>query len=314
MKHLAATLGLAITFGFAQAQEGVLRVARVDSTTFDASADVWDQAPILEVQTRGALEGAADGPVVMLQATHDNEFLAIRAQWADDTESIFKNAWTYDGTAFSKSGDEDRLLFAWPIQENADFSSRGCTAACHATADDPAKWWMGSDQDGVTYDAWQFKASRTYAAGYVDDKWWGTLGDPDDVESSRHGDARDGGSYSTNANDDATGPAFMSSQGPDARFILAGDAIELDTSALSAGDRVPGYVLERPVGSRGDIEVSGGWENGTWVIVMRRLLATGHDDDVEFGVGGRVPFGLAVIDDGGGLRHTIAPEPLVLDW
>lgn len=314
MKRFAAMLGVALAFGFAQAQDNVLRVARVGSTTVDASADIWDQAPILEVQTHGAQEGAADGPVVMLQATHDNEYLAIRAEWADETESIFKNAWTYDGTAFSKSGDEDRLLFAWPIQSNADFSSRGCTAACHSTADDPAQWWMGSDQDGVTYDAWQFKASRTYAAGYVDDKWWGTLEDPDDVESSRHGDARDGGGYSTNANDDGTAPAFMSSQGPDARFILAGDATELDASALSAGDLIPGYVLERPAGSRGDIEVGGGWEDGTWVIVMRRLLATGHDDDIEFRVRRRVPFGIGVIDDGGGLSHTVSPEPLVLDW
>jgi len=40
-------------------------------------------------------------------------------------------------------------------------------------------------------------------------------------------------------------------------------------------------IVSKPVGSRGDIEASGAWANGKWVVVQRRLLNTGHDDEVD---------------------------------
>lgn len=307
-------LALALLVGLTYAQNNVLSVNRVNTTSLDASASIWNDAPVLEIATAAAVPGEPAGPVVKLQAVQDGDTIAFRAEWADATESIFKNAWTYDGTTFTKSGDEDRLLFTWPIQNNADFSSRGCTAACHSSGDDRSTWWMGSEDPSITYDAWQWKASRTGGAGYVDDKWWGELRDPADVESSRHGDAKESGGYSTNVNEAGDGPAFMSSTGADASFVLASEAVAIDPAMLSGGAVIPGYVLERPIGSRGDIEVQSTWDDGTWVVVLRRPLDTGHEDDVRFIVRRRLPFGLAVIDSGGGLKHTVAPETLILDW
>lgn len=311
---LFLALAVALLMGLTYAQNNVLSVARVSETSLDASAASWDDAPVLEVATSAAVPGEPDGPVVRLQAVQDGDTIAFRAEWADATESIYKNAWTYDGSTFTKSGDEDRLLFAWPIQNNADFASRGCTAACHSSGDDRSTWWMGSEDPSVTYDAWQWKASRTDAAGYVDDKWWGEQRDATDIESSRHGDAKESGGYSTNVNETGDGPAFMSSTGADASFVLASEAVAIDPSMLSDGAVIPGYVLERPIGSRGDIEVQSTWDDGRWVVVLRRPLDTGHEDDVRFTVRRRLPFGLAVIDSGGGLKHTIAPEALILDW
>ncbi|MDF1523605.1 MAG: ethylbenzene dehydrogenase-related protein [Trueperaceae bacterium] len=307
-------LTLALLMGLTFAQNNVLSVARVNATSLDASAAIWNDAPVLEVATAAAVPGEPAGPVVRLQAVQDGDTIAFRAEWADATESIFKNAWTFDGATFAKSGDEDRLLFTWPIQNNADFASRGCTAACHSSGDDRSTWWMGSDNPSLTYDAWQWKASRTNGAGYVDDKWWGELRDPSDIESSRHGDAKESGGYRTNANEAGDGPAFMGSLGADARYLLASEAVAIDPTLLAAGALIPGYVLERAVGSRGDIDTQGTWEDGTWVVVMRRPLDTGHEDDVRFTVRRRLPFGLAVVDNGGGLKHTIAPEALILDW
>jgi hypothetical protein len=314
MKRFASFLAIALLTGSALAQDNVLTATRVNATALDADAAIWNDAPVLEVATVAAVEGESDGPMVRLQAVYDGNTIAFRAEWADATESIYKNAWTYDGTTFSKSGDEDRLLFAWPIQNNAEFSSRGCTAACHSSGDDRSTWWMGSDDVSLTYDAWQWKASRTNGAGYVDDKWWGTLTDPTDVESSRHGDAKESGGERANVNEAGDGPAFMSMLGVDAKYIFASEAVAIDPAMLSAGTVIPGYVLERAVGSRGDVEAVGRWEDGTWVVVFRRPLDTGHDDDVRFTVRRRLPFGLAVIDEGGGLAHTIAPDVLILDW
>jgi len=290
-----------------------LTAVKVDATSLDLNAAYWANAPVMSVDTQPAAEGNPDGPVVKMQAVYDGEYIAIRAEWADPTESL-KNLWTWDGAAFTKSGDEDRLMMVFPIQNNAEFASKGCAAACHNSSENPDEWWMGSDDQALTYDAWHGKSTRTYPVGYVDDKWWGVQEDPADVESSRHGDAKDSGGEKTNANEAGDGPMFMNSEGPGPEFILTADAVPLDTSMLSTGDVIYGYTLEKPVGSRGDIEANAVWANGTWVVVYRRLLNTGHDDDVSFSPPKPAPFGMSVVDNGGGLPHTVAPDVLTLEW
>ncbi|MBK7919353.1 MAG: hypothetical protein IPJ94_24450 [Chloroflexi bacterium] len=56
------------------------------------------------------------------------------------------------------------------------------------------------------------------------------------------------------------------------------------------------------------------WADGTWVVVYRRLLNTGHEDDVSFSPPKAVPFGMSVVDNGGGLPHTVGTEVLTLEW
>lgn len=88
----------------------------------------------------------------------------------------------------------------------------------------------------------------------------------------------------------------------------------VDTSLLAPGDIIPGYILAKPVGSRSDIEANAVWADGKWVVVMRRALDTGHEDDVVLTPPKPVPFGMSVIDNGGGIAHTVAPEVLTLEW
>lgn len=291
-----------------------LTAIKVDTAPLDANAGVWANAPRLEMATKAAKEGNPDGPTVVLQAVYDNENIVFRAEWADPTESILKNAWAWDGTAFKKSGDEDRLMIAWPIGNNAEFASKGCGAACHNTDPDPEKWWMGSESADVRYDNWHWKSTRTNPAGYADDQWWNTLEDPNKPDSSRRNDAKESGGYADNVNEDKTGPKFMSSKGVDVKFIFKGEEIELDTSKLSAGAVIPGYILSKAVGSRGDVEAAGTWADGKWVVVMKRALNTGHEDDAVFTPPKPLPFGLAVVDNGGGVDHAVAPDVLTLEW
>lgn len=296
------------------AKPNTLTAIKVDAAPLDANANVWANAPRLEVAAKAAKEGNPDGPAVVLQAVYDNESIAIRAEWADPTESILKNAWTWDGTAFKKSSDEDRLMFAWPIGNNAEFASKGCGAACHNTDPDPEKWWMGSTSADVRYDNWHWKSTRTHPAGYADDQWWNILEDPNNPSSSRRNDAKESGGYADNVNDAKTGPKFMSSKGVDVKFIFKGEEVELDTTKLSPGAVIPGYILSKAVGSRGDVEASGAWADGKWVVVMKRALNTGYEDDATFTPPKPVPFGLAVVDNGGGLEHAVVPDVLTLEW
>ncbi len=295
------------------AKPNTLTAVKVSATTLDPAAADWAKSPALEIATKAAKEGNPDGPVVKLQAIYDGSTIAIRSEWADDGLSI-KKPWVWDGSAFSQSGDEDRILFTFPIQNNAEFASKGCTAACHNTSDNDKEWWMGSDDPALTYDAWQAKSTRTLPAGYVDDKWWGVQEDPADIESSRHGDAKDSGGEKNNATEDGSGPAFMSPSGPGPQPIMAAEAVALDMAKLAAGDMIYGYLLEKPTGSRGDIEANAAWADGKWVVVLRRALNTGHEDDVVFSPPKQQPFGTAVLNGVGGMNHTVAPEVLTLEW
>ncbi len=314
MKRFLVPLAAVLVTGFVFAQDTTLTAIRVGETSLDINADYWADAPVLEVATVAAKEGEPDGPVVSLQAAYDGEFLTIRAEWADDTESVFHNGWTFDGSTFTKGGNEDRIMYTFPIQNNPEFASKGCTVACHNDNDDEEEWWMGSDSDDVTYDVWHWKASRTNPAGYADDKWWGPQTDPTVYgKGSRHGDAKESGSYTSNANEDSTAPLMMSVNGPNLP-VMAGEEMPVDTALLKAGDIIPGEILARPIGSRGDVDANGVWQDGKWVVVMRRALDTGNPDDIVFRPGRRVPFGMAVLDNAGGDEHHVDAEVLILDW
>jgi len=315
MIFLVSAMLTACGGGAAEGKEGSLVAIHVADGALDADAGFWNDAPVLEVPTVNAEDPEDDGgPTVMMQAAYDDTYFYLRTEWADPTESILKSAWAWDGESFEKSGNEDRVMLLFPIQNNAEFASQGCGAACHNSADSTDDWYMGSDSDSVTYDAWHWKAARTNPVGYTDDKWWGPQTDPDDYESSRHGDERDGSHYAGNKNEDGDAPIYMSGIDIASSFIFSGDEVDLDTSFLSAGDIVPGYVVSRPDGSRGDIDAVGFWENGRWVVVMRRLLNTGHDDDVVFNPPKALPLGVSVVDDGGGLPHTVSADPITLEW
>lgn len=296
------------------AKPHTLTAVKVDAVAADATATFWATAPVLTVETKGAYEGAAAGPAVSVQAVYDTQSIALRFEWADADESIMKHAWTWDGSAFTASGDEDRVQLLWSIDNDPDFASKGCTGACHNMDADQAKWWMGSERADVRYDLWHWKAARTNPVGQSDDQWISVLEDLADMESSRHGDAKESGGYADNLNAAADGPAFMHGSDLKAALILSGEEVALDTSKLAQGDVVPGFVIAPAVGSRGDLTAQGSWQDGKWVVVLMRALDSGHDDDVVFTPPKSYPFGLGVTNNSGGTDHTVAPEVLILEW
>lgn len=291
-----------------------LTAVKVDAASADADAAYWADAPVLSVATVGSTEGAAGGPTVNVQAVYDAQNFALRLEWADSTESVLKSAWTWNDSAFSKSDDEDRVALAWPIGNNAEFATQGCSVACHNMADTKSEWWMGSDSEDVRYDAWHWKAARTNPVGQADDKWWSVLADPTDVESSRRSDAKESGGYKDNVNEAKDGPAFMNSEDLSNLYILTGQEVEIDVTQLTDGAVVPGYVIAPAIGSRGDITANGTWSDGKWTVVLIRPLDTGHDDDVVLTPPKAYPFGLSVFDNSGGLEHAVGPDVLTLKW
>src|SRR3989304_2150126 len=106
-------------------------------------------------------ENGLAGPVLTLQAVYDKDKIALRAEWGDPTASVYKNAWTWDGNVFDRSGDEDRLMIHFPISNDPEFASKGCAAACHNQEEDPEKWYMATERGENRLDQWHWKFTRT---------------------------------------------------------------------------------------------------------------------------------------------------------
>lgn len=301
--------------GSVQAEPNTLIAVKVSEASLDSTADFWTKAPVLEVPTKSTeQENALPGPVVTIQAVYDRNNIAIRFAWADPTPSIHKNGWTWDGSAFHKDGDEDRLMIHFPMTNDPEFSSKGCTAACHSDESNPEKWYMATASADLALDQWHWKSTRSNPVGQADDKYLSIQANPLDTESAHYGDALDSGGEERNNNDDRSGPEFMSGSDPNSPYILAGHEVPVEVSLLSPGIIVSGYVLTPMTGSRGDLMAKGEWADGQWVVVIMRVLETGHDDDVVFTPPKPVPFGLAVTDNDGGYKHAVGEEVLALVW
>ena len=102
----------------------------------------------------------------------------------------------------------------------------------------------------------------------------------------------------------------------DSAIILEVNAKAYDKNAgFKAGDILPGRLLtQKTVGSAGDNDsASGSWENGTYTLVFRRKLDTGHpEDDKIMRAGGIYTIGLSVHDDNVTTRFHHVSFPLTL--
>ncbi|MFQ6092145.1 MAG: ethylbenzene dehydrogenase-related protein, partial [bacterium] len=287
-------------------------VATVGTPVLDGAASPG------EWPTGAATDSVLTTTGVTIKAMVDNVYVYILAQWADDsgTESVHKKRWTFDGTSWSQSGNEDRVAMVWDMGLNGT-QGANCATMCHPNT-------PGKDNDMYTdtgeVDVWHWKAARTNPMGYVDDKYWKHY--PGDESATRKGDGGNN-TYDDNGPVGSGYPADMAvgDPGAQATFLyrsgmafdpfgvidagLGHEAVVFDSlAAWSAGDVVPGYSLEDPDGSRGDVEAAGDYQNGVWTVEMRRLHAgTSHDFEVR--PGGSVDFAVAEFDNAGGMNHTM---------
>ena len=224
---------------------------------------------------------------VTLNAMADGQYLYLSASWSDTTESIPKNQWTFDGSNWSKSGNEDRIGFIWDMGDNGA-DGPNCGTMCHGDG------LMRTNNGKV--DVWHWKAARGNALGYTDDKYFNNvLGD----DGGRHGDPGTS-AYSDNADDGSGFPSFMASGDPGANTsFLAKDAATLaafdpynaisphtyaeavafdNGAAFSSGDVIPGYVLRNPAGDRASVQSAGKYEDGVWTVEFKRAYAGTEND------------------------------------
>ncbi|WP_277422663.1 ethylbenzene dehydrogenase-related protein [Photobacterium sanguinicancri] len=97
-------------------------------------------------------------------------------------------------------------------------------------------------------------------------------------------------------------PAFVSDNLTNETLLILDSEKKPFTVEYNKTDRIPGLTGKPFVGSRGDVEVAARWNEGVWVLEMKRkLVTTGENSetqDVQFNDLTKVyPFGIAVFDN-----------------
>jgi hypothetical protein len=127
-------------------------------------------------------------------------------------------------------------------------------------------------------------------------------------ETARGNDAKSAGGYSDNWDKEAKRPKYTFKEGvKPGPALLKSDAVEIkDYGKFKVGDRLPREVLEKPVGSRGDVEAKAVWDKGRWTMEMKRARDTGDkENDIQFTHPGHpYYFGISVHDDAGDEDHS----------
>jgi hypothetical protein len=264
---------------------------------------VWDSVRVTKVTASDGPQGAVEISIKTLYTDND---VYVLLQWPDKTMSL-NRMYELSGTEWKKiKGNEDRITMMWDIGNTMkDFPAKGCTAACHKEGKEVS---LRTNGPGERLDIWHWKAHRTNPAGYVDDQWLGNEVKKNGEATARGNDAKTSGGYVDNWDKEAKRPKLTFKEGvKPGPVLLKKDAVEIkDYGKFKAGDRLPREVVEKPAGSRGDVEARGVWDRGRWTVETRRTRDTGDKDhDIQFTDAGRPYFfGSAVHDDGDGEEHS----------
>ena len=284
-----------------------LKVAKVSSVPADLANLPWDGAEPLQVMLSNGHGFDQGRTELTLKAMYSDEELFVSAEWEDPKEDIQYWPWrkTADGWKhlYTNFKDEqvyyeDKFSLVFPIDPDTMFEQFGCAIHCHQSPRMPFGL-KGTDEDHPL-DVWHWKASRTDTMGYVDDKFWKGR-DMTAKEGGRLGDRMTEGGYAKNANEDKTLPKWL----PSSKDKIFRGAIpkehaipysEEASAKFAVGDEIPGIVVSKAIGGRGDVVCRSQYADGGWRLLIRRKLDTGSERDAIFEPGGSYAFGCAAFD------------------
>lgn len=273
----------------------------IKEPTMDAVDPSWNTVSgiFVRLMPMGTPEMMGIHNTVLIKSLHTDKNIYVYASWPDYTKSVNKKMWVKqdDGSWKQSKDDEDRIAMIWEIDNSmAGFSGgRGCMAVCHTNPKDPREGIMSTFYSGGYGDVWHWKAARTHPVGYADDQYLDQKGREADPGKA---------AYKDNKSSNGTTPAFMAAQGSnDSPFLLGAKAKPFENDRFKPGDMVPAYVLQAPQGDRADIQAYSNYKDGTWTVILKRSLNTGHPMDVRFDRGRDYFFAVAVFDNAGDEYH-----------
>jgi len=265
--------------------DNALLAAKTATAPKDGADPAWSKAPPMVFTTKG--RGKVEGGTVKVtsRALYSGSDLYLLFTWADSEATLVREAWKYDGKAWShQKDDEDRIALMWEITPVKDFNSKGCTVLCHNKPGSETPASMGVNTPAEKVDLWHWKAYSSNLLGFADD-YSVVQDDPAKPTTGRKADAG-GGATVNNENQAKDMPAFMqdpSKKASIANALLKDEAVAIkDYTVFKAGDTLPYRMLTPYADNRGDVKAVGVWKDGNWTVMLSRKLNTGHDDDVVF--------------------------------
>ena len=274
----------------------------------------WDNVPELEVLAVGGANAGTHS--ISLKSVYTEQDVYFLVRYDDPTHSLRRFPWVkQDDGSWLHLNDgsdhdetvyyEDKFAFIWNINNSIQgFNQAGCMVSCHVGEGKP----YGNKYtatEGEIGDIWHWKSVRSGSVGYIDDQYVDAQRyDEDHTGAGRHSDPKTMGSYVNNVNEDATGPAFMGPMGADGPYWIEDSEKVPFVDTFEAGDEIPGIIVARPDGDRGQTNVASTYEGGMWTLEISRPRVTGSEFDVQFDdPDGLYHFGMAVFDNAQ-VRHA----------
>jgi len=275
--------------------------------------DAWAQAKPVTVSLKP--EAGVEPREITLRALYDDENVYLSASYKDATPLKIGEAWSYDGTSWTKGAHDDTLGLVWDIDKSLPaFDKQG-----FGVMTTPLR-------NGL--DVFDFKLDNpTGQLSHAKLDFWGWCGLPefygrgDDMifkmsvkpgEKAlliQHDAYPNGKPWVKNetAIGNKTVPVYKYKAGLDLdntpRPYLEDVELITDYTSFKPGDRAPFVVGIRGAtwgGSKDDIITKGVNDNGVWTIEFARKRDTGYPDDVVLVVGVETAFAAIVRDDGKG--------------
>jgi len=234
--------------------------------------NLWEVASAVRVEAIGNRDEGRRTPIE-IRSVHDGNQIAFLFRWEDDTKSDSYRRYIGNG-----EGNDPTLVGGPDDQLAIKFNLSGSALSC-----------MLAGRDYVD-DVWHWKAARTDPAGYAQDRLFIVRRiEPQEEE------------------DDVKGTRYVARNESLVEIIWQddkGDALvtELNPSDADGMDG-PAFEINEPTESQADIRAKGQWNEGIWVLEIRRALETGHDDDVLIGAAKKSKFAIAVFDESEGRVH-----------
>jgi len=196
---------------------------------------------------------------ITLKAVYTDEYICFLVTFPDEDESRNHRNLVWDNAKkmyFIGPEREDSFVFKWSMEPDiVDLSIYA--------------------DNSYTTDIWYWKACRTDPMGFSDDKI-STLSMTKQQNAAKI-ISKKGFTYYSKREGDEGKSAYQ----------------DIEIPIYFRGTSIPLFINVVPTESRADIIAKGHWYDKKWTIEFKRLLFTGHSDDIQFSINEKYQFGIA---------------------